>query len=53
MTDGSITPADVEGVREALLEKHEDAPEEYRAAWVDAVIAFDRHLTEPDSFRDD
>ena len=48
MTDHPITPSDVEGVREDLLEElPDDAPTEYRAAWIDAVIAFDRRLTEP------
>lgn len=53
MTDGSITRGDVEGVREELLDQlPDDAPEEYRAAWIDAVIAFDRKLTDPAAARD-
>lgn len=49
-----IAPGDVEGVREDLLEQvPDDAPEKYRAAWIDAVIAFDRRLTDPGAVRDD
>ena len=44
----TITPGDVEGVREELLEGiPEDASDEFRTAWIDATIAFDRRLTDP------
>jgi len=55
MTDGDITPDDVEGVREELLDDldemvpadHGDASREaYRAGWIDAAITMDRRLTD-------
>lgn len=57
MTDGDITPGDVEGVREQMLDDLDEmipadyadgSREAYRAAWIDAVITMDRRLTERD-----
>jgi len=53
MTDGDITPSDVEGVREDVFNDiPEGATDEYRAGWIDAVIEFDRRLTDPEFYRD-
>lgn len=50
-----ITPGDVEGVRETLLEddRLEEASDEYSAGWIDALIAMDMALTDPELFRTD
>jgi len=54
MTDGDITPSDVEGVREDVFNDiPEGATDEYRAGWIDAVIEFDRRLTDPEFYRDE
>ena len=53
MTD--ITRGDVEGVRQDLLksDRLDDASAEYRAGWIDALIAMDLALTDPEAARDD
>lgn len=58
-TDPAITLDDVEDVREEVLESipvpdgYDDASAEtFRAGWIDAAIAFDRRLTDPEFFRD-
>ncbi|WP_256394097.1 hypothetical protein [Natronoarchaeum rubrum] len=50
-----ITPGDVEGAREELLDddRLDDASEEYAAGWIDAAIAFDRLLTDPEHGAED
>ena len=49
-----ITPADVEGVREEVLDSIPDgASDEARSVAIDAVIEFDRRLTDPEFFRND
>ncbi|ELZ05577.1 hypothetical protein [Natrialba aegyptia] len=49
-----ITAGDVEGVRQTLFQdpRLEEASAEYAAGWVDALIAMDMALTNPDDFRD-
>lgn len=49
------TIGDVEGVRERLLDddRLDEASEEYRAGWVDALIAMDMALTDPEFFETD
>ena len=43
-----VTTGDIEGVREDLLDRlPDDVDEHYRTGYIDAVIAFDRRLTEP------
>ncbi len=50
-----ITAGDVEGAREMLLDddRLEEASAEYRAGWVDALIALDLALTNPEALRSD
>jgi len=52
-----ITPGDVEGVREELLDDLDEmvpadygdaSREAYRAGWIDAAITMDRRLTDRD-----
>lgn len=54
LLNDDITPGDVEGVRERLLDddRLEEASTEYRAGWIDAAIAFDMLLTDPEAFDD-
>lgn len=50
----TITPADVEGVREQVLDSIPDyTSDEARSVAIDAVVEFDRRLTDPAFFRDD
>jgi len=56
LEDGDeITPGDVEGVREEVLDddRLDDADEEYEAGWIDAVIEMDRMLTDPAHWAED
>jgi len=50
-----ITPGDVEGVREEVLDddRLDDADEEYEAGWIDAVIEMDRMLNDPEHWAED
>lgn len=53
MSDDAITPGDVEGAREAVLESlPDDASQEARDLAIDAVLEMDERLTDPEFYRD-